>query len=83
MNDSIINKLASIDRYLDRIREVYALAKENFDSDYTSQDSIFKIHRLRNHATHRGIEGFNVRVDSHFSAAVCFVSAAQWLRSSI
>lgn len=40
MNDSIINKLATIDRCLKRIRDVYALAKENFDTDYTSQDSI-------------------------------------------
>jgi uncharacterized protein YutE (UPF0331/DUF86 family) len=40
MNDSILNKLATIDRCLGRIREVYALAKENFDTDYTSQDSI-------------------------------------------
>lgn len=40
MNDSILNKLATIDRCLKRIRDVYALAKENFDTDYTSQDSI-------------------------------------------
>lgn len=40
MNDSILNKLATIDRCLKRIRDVYALAKANFDTDYTSQDSI-------------------------------------------
>ncbi len=40
MNDSILNKLATIDRCLKRIREVYDLAKEQFDTDYTSQDSI-------------------------------------------
>lgn len=40
MNDSIINKLATIDRCLDRIRDVYALSKDQFDTDYTSQDSI-------------------------------------------
>lgn len=40
MNDSILNKLATIDRCLKRIRDVYALAKEQFDTDYTSQDSI-------------------------------------------
>ncbi|MBM6550567.1 type VII toxin-antitoxin system HepT family RNase toxin [Marinomonas ostreistagni] len=40
MNDSILNKLATIDRCLKRIREVYDLAKEHFDTDYTSQDSI-------------------------------------------
>lgn len=40
MNDSILNKLATIDRCLIRIRDVYTLAKENFDTDYTSQDSI-------------------------------------------
>lgn len=40
MNDSIINKLATINRCLDRIRDVYALSKDQFDTDYTSQDSI-------------------------------------------
>lgn len=40
MNDSILNKLATIERCLVRIRDVYALAKEDFESDYTSQDSI-------------------------------------------
>ena len=40
MNDSVLNKLATIDRCLKRIREVYDLAKEHFDDDYTSQDSI-------------------------------------------
>ncbi len=40
MNDSILNKLATIDRCLKRIREVYDLAKGQFDTDYTSQDSI-------------------------------------------
>ena len=40
MNDSTLNKLATIDRCLKRIREVYDLAKEQFDTDYTSQDSI-------------------------------------------
>ncbi|WP_067101303.1 type VII toxin-antitoxin system HepT family RNase toxin [Marinomonas atlantica] len=40
MNDSILNKLATIARCLKRIRDVYALAKGNFDTDYTSQDSI-------------------------------------------
>jgi len=40
MNDPILNKLATIERYLRRIRDVYALAKEEFETDYTSQDSI-------------------------------------------
>ena len=40
MNDSILNKLATIDRCLKRIREVYDLSKEQFDTNYTSQDSI-------------------------------------------
>lgn len=40
MNDSILNKLATIARCLKRIRDVYDLAKEQFDTDYTSQDSI-------------------------------------------
>lgn len=40
MNDSILNKLATIDHCLKRIRDVYSLAKDNFDTDYTSQDSI-------------------------------------------
>lgn len=40
MNDSILNKLATIDRCLKRIRDVYTLAKDNFETDYTSQDSI-------------------------------------------
>ncbi len=40
MNDSVLNKLATVDRSLKRIRDVYDLAKEQFDTDYTSQDSI-------------------------------------------
>ena len=40
MNDSILNKLATIDRCLKRIRDVYTLAKDNFETDYTSQNSI-------------------------------------------
>ena len=40
MNDSILNKLASIDRCLKRIRDVYNLSGDKFDSDYTSQDSV-------------------------------------------
>ena len=40
MNDSILNKLASIDRCLKRIRDVYHLSGDKFDSDYTSQDSV-------------------------------------------
>jgi uncharacterized protein YutE (UPF0331/DUF86 family) len=40
MNDAIINKLATIERCLVRIRDVYALSKAQFETDYTSQDSI-------------------------------------------
>lgn len=40
MNDSIINKLATIERCLVRIRDVYTLSKDQFETDYTSQDSI-------------------------------------------
>jgi len=40
MNDSVLNKLATIDRCLKHIRDVYALAKDNFGTDHTSQDSI-------------------------------------------
>jgi len=40
MNDTLLNKLATIDRCLRRIREVYALSQHNFETDYTSQDSI-------------------------------------------
>jgi len=40
MNDVIINKLATIDRCLSRIREVYAQAGDKFLSDYTKQDSV-------------------------------------------
>lgn len=31
MNNSILNKLATIERCLRRIRDVYALSKEEFD----------------------------------------------------
>ena len=40
MNDAIINKLSSIERCLKRIQDVYLQAKDHFDTDYTSQDSI-------------------------------------------
>lgn len=40
MNDAILNKLAIIERCLKCIRDVYALAKDNFGTDHTSQDSI-------------------------------------------
>ncbi len=40
MNDVIINKLVSIERCLKRIQEVYQQSKDNFETDYTSQDSI-------------------------------------------
>ncbi len=40
MNDVIINKLATIDRCLSRIQEVYAQAGDKFLSDYTKQDSV-------------------------------------------
>jgi len=40
MNDVIINKLATIDRCLSRIQEVYEQAGDKFLSDYTKQDSV-------------------------------------------
>jgi len=40
MNDVIINKLASIERCLHRINEVYGEVQNDFATDYTRQDSI-------------------------------------------
>jgi len=40
MNDVIINKLATIDRCLIRIQEVYRQAGDQFLTDYTKQDSV-------------------------------------------
>jgi uncharacterized protein YutE (UPF0331/DUF86 family) len=40
MNDVVINKLATIERCLSRIKEVYQQAGDDFLSDYTRQDSI-------------------------------------------
>jgi len=39
MDDVIIEKAASIERYLVRIKEEYDLAGENFDTDYSHQDA--------------------------------------------
>ena len=40
MNDVIINKIATIERCLQRINVVYAEVKDNLSTDYTRQDSI-------------------------------------------
>jgi uncharacterized protein YutE (UPF0331/DUF86 family) len=40
MDDVVINKLATIERCLSRIKEVYQQAGDDFLSDYTCQDSI-------------------------------------------
>lgn len=40
MNDAIINKFATIERCIKRIKEVYEQSKDHFESDYTSQDSV-------------------------------------------
>jgi uncharacterized protein YutE (UPF0331/DUF86 family) len=40
MDDVVINKLATIERCLSRIKEVYQQAGDDFLSDYTRQDSI-------------------------------------------
>lgn len=40
MNDVIINKLATIERCVSRITEVYHAAGATFDTDYTRQDSV-------------------------------------------
>lgn len=40
MNDVIINKIAIIERSLNRITEVYQEAGSEFDTDYTRQDSV-------------------------------------------
>lgn len=40
MNDVSLNKLATIERCLKRIRAVYQEAGANFDTDYTRQDSV-------------------------------------------
>jgi uncharacterized protein YutE (UPF0331/DUF86 family) len=40
MDDVVINKLATIERCLFRIKEVYQQAGDDFLSDYTRQDSI-------------------------------------------
>tara|TARA_R110001583_G_scaffold10782_16_gene49627 strand:- start:2112 stop:2522 length:411 start_codon:yes stop_codon:yes gene_type:complete len=39
-DDVVINKLATIERCLSRIKEVYQQAGDHFLSDYTRQDSI-------------------------------------------
>jgi len=40
MNDVVINKIASIERCLQRINDVYAEVGQNLSSDFTRQDSI-------------------------------------------
>ena len=40
MNDVIINKIAIIERCINRITEVYQEAGVKFDTDYTRQDSV-------------------------------------------
>ena len=40
MNDVVINKIASIERCLQRIKEVYAEVGDNLLTDFTRQDSI-------------------------------------------
>jgi uncharacterized protein YutE (UPF0331/DUF86 family) len=40
MNDVIINKIATIERCLQRINVVYAEVNDNLSTDYTRQDSI-------------------------------------------
>jgi uncharacterized protein YutE (UPF0331/DUF86 family) len=40
MDDVVINKFATIERCLSRIKEVYQQAGDDFLSDYTRQDSI-------------------------------------------
>ena len=40
MNDVIINKIASIERCLQRINTVYAEVADNLSTDFTRQDSI-------------------------------------------
>jgi uncharacterized protein YutE (UPF0331/DUF86 family) len=40
MNDVIINKIATIERCLQRINVVYAEVGDNLSTDYTRQDSI-------------------------------------------
>ncbi|MDA3958643.1 DUF86 domain-containing protein [Oceanispirochaeta sp.] len=39
MNDVIINKTASIQRCIERVREEYQLAGEQFSKDYSRQDA--------------------------------------------
>ncbi|WP_168427346.1 type VII toxin-antitoxin system HepT family RNase toxin [Candidatus Colwellia aromaticivorans] len=40
IDDVIVNKLATIDRCLQRIKDVYLEAGEHFSTDYTRQDSV-------------------------------------------
>ncbi|WP_026971194.1 type VII toxin-antitoxin system HepT family RNase toxin [Aliagarivorans marinus] len=40
MNDVIVNKIATIERCLERIRSVYQEAGEHFAEDFTRQDSV-------------------------------------------
>ncbi len=40
IDDVIINKIATINRYLDRVHEVYSATEHEFDHDYTKQDSV-------------------------------------------
>ena len=39
MNDIIINKVQSVQRCIERAREEYALAGDNFSNDYSRQDA--------------------------------------------
>jgi RecB family exonuclease len=39
MNDIIINKVQSIQRCIERAREEYSLAGDNFSNDYSRQDA--------------------------------------------
>jgi uncharacterized protein YutE (UPF0331/DUF86 family) len=40
MNQATIDKFTAIERALVRIQDVYQIAQLDFDTDYTSQDSI-------------------------------------------
>jgi hypothetical protein len=40
MDDILLNKIASIEKCIKRIKEEYSGSEEEFDKNYTKQDSI-------------------------------------------
>lgn len=55
MNDIVINKIQSIQRCLERVREEYNKNPDGFDSDYTLQDAANEIGIKNAHDKDRGL----------------------------